>query len=86
MTIDEAYLWYESQRTGMGEEFLSEANRELERIGEMPELYAVLRRDARRAMLSRFAYSLLYRVVGDDVIVVVCFHVKRDPRRWHYRT
>ena len=84
--IDEAYLWYESQRTGLGEEFLAEVNRELERIGEMPELYAVLRRDTRRAMLSRFLYSLLYRLVGEEVIVVACFHGKRDPRRWHERT
>jgi len=84
--IDEAYLWYESQRTGLGEEFLAEVNGMLERIGEMPELYAVLRRDTRRAMLGRFPYSLLYRLVGDEVIVVACFHGKRDPRRWHDRT
>ena len=84
--IDEAYLWYESQRTGLGEEFLAEVNRELKRIGEMPELYAVLKRDTRRAMLSRFPYSLLYRLVGDEVIVVACFHGKRDPRRWQDRT
>ena len=84
--IDEAYLWYETQRTGLGEEFLAAVNRELERIGEMPELYAVLRRDTRRAMLTRFPYSLLYRLVGDEVIVVACFHGKRDPRRWHERT
>lgn len=84
--IDEAYLWYESQRAGLGEAFLSVVNRELERIGEVPELYAVLRRETRRAMLSRFPYSLLYRVVGDDVIVVACFHGKRDPRQWHERT
>ena len=84
--IDEAYLWYESQRTGLGEEFLVEVNGTLERIGEMPELYAVLRRDTRRAMLGRFQYSLLYRLAGDEVIVVSCFHGKRDPRRWHDRT
>ena len=84
--IDEAYLWYESQRTGLGEEFLEEVNGTLERIREMPELFAVLRRDTRRAMLVRFPYSLLYRLVRDEVILVACFHGKRNPTRWHDRT
>ena len=84
--IDEAHLWYESQRTGLGDEFLAEVNGTLDRIREMPELYAVLRRDTRRAMLVRFPYSLLYRLVDDNVIVVACFHGKRDPKRWHNRT
>ena len=55
-------------------------------IREMPELYAVVHRDTRRAMLVRFPYSLLYRLVNKQVIVVACFHGKRDPRRWQSRT
>ena len=84
--IDEAYLWYEAQRTGLGEEFLAEVNGALDTIREMPELYAVVHRDTRRAMLVRFPYSLLYRLVNKQVIVVACFHGKRDPRRWQSRT
>ena len=84
--IDEAYLWYEAQRIGLGEEFLAEVNGALDTIQEMPELYAVVHRDTRRAMLVRFPYSLLYRLVNKQVIVVACFHGKRDPRRWQSRT
>lgn len=84
--IDEAYLWYESQRTGLGEEFLAEVNGTLDTIREIPELYAVMHRDTRRAMLVRFPYSLLYRLVNKQVIVVACFHGKRDPKRWQGRT
>jgi len=80
--IDEAYLWYESRRTGLGEEFLAEVNGTLDTMREMPELYAVVHRDTRRAMLVRFPYSLLYRLVNKEVIVVACFHGKRDPKRW----
>ncbi|MGH9324935.1 MAG: type II toxin-antitoxin system RelE/ParE family toxin [Vicinamibacteria bacterium] len=83
--IDEAYLWYESQRTGLGEEFLVEVNGALDTIREMPELYAVVHRDTRRAMLVRFPYSLLYRLVNKQVIVVACFHGKRDPKGWQGR-
>lgn len=84
--IDEAYLWYESQRTGLGEEFLAEVNGTLDTIREMPELYAIVHRDTRRAMLVRFPYSLFYRLVNNQAIVVACFHGKRDPMRWQGRT
>jgi plasmid stabilization system protein ParE len=80
------YLWYKSQRTGPGEEFLAEVNGTLDTIREIPELYAVMHRDTRRAMLGRFPYSLLYRLVNKQVIVVACFHGKRDPKRWQGRT
>jgi plasmid stabilization system protein ParE len=67
--IDDAYLWYETQRTDLGEEFLAEVNGTLDTIREMPELYALVHRDTRRAMLTRFPYSLLYRLVNKQVIV-----------------
>jgi plasmid stabilization system protein ParE len=83
--IDDAYLWYETQRTGLGEEFLAEVNGTLDTIREMPELNPLVHRDTRRAMLTRFPYSLLYRLVNKQVIVVACFHGKRDPKRWQVR-
>jgi hypothetical protein len=32
--IDEAYLWYESRRSGLGEEFLADVKQTLDRICE----------------------------------------------------
>lgn len=84
--IDEAYLWYESRRSGLGEQFLADVNQTLDRVREMPELYAVVKRDTRRAMLERFPYSLLYWLVNSEVVVVACFHARRNPRRWQDRT
>jgi hypothetical protein len=52
--IDEAYLWYESRRSGLGEEFLADVNQTLDRVREMPELYAVVKRDTCRAISSGF--------------------------------
>jgi hypothetical protein len=36
--IDEAYAWYEKQRTGLGEDFLSAVQAVLERIERNPEV------------------------------------------------
>jgi plasmid stabilization system protein ParE len=35
--------------------------------------------------LRRFPYSLFYRIIDDQVIVVACMHGRRHPRRWRSR-
>lgn len=83
--VEEAWRWYEEQRPGFGEQFLDAFASQLERVAESPEMYPVVHRDTRRALLKRFPYGVFYRVVGKQVVVVACFHAKRDPRRWRER-
>ena len=83
--LDDAFRWYERQRVGLGEEFLGAVRRTLDSIVEKPELYPVVRRGTRRAFLKRFPYGLYYRLLSDQVIIVACYHGKRDPRGWRKR-
>lgn len=84
--IEDAYRWYESQRPGLGEEFLAALRSTQDRVLEHPEACPVLHRDTRRALIpERFPYGLFYRIYGDTVVVVACMHAKRDPRRWRRR-
>ena len=77
--VEEAYRWYEERRAGLGEEFLASFETTLNSCLANPNLYPVLHRDTRRALLKRFPYGLYYRVQGERLIVVACFHAKRDP-------
>jgi plasmid stabilization system protein ParE len=78
--VEGAFEWYERQRSGLGNEFLEEL-RSAERILQAsPETFRVIRRDVRRYLLRRFPYQLLYRLVGNIVVVIGCFHVRRSPR------
>ncbi len=79
--IDEAFLWYEKQRAGLGEEFLREVEAVRTRIVLNPETFPVTHRQTRRVLLQRFPYAMYYRLAGDLVIVVACMHGRRDPRR-----
>ena len=45
--IDEAYAWYEDQRPGLGEEFLAEVQRVLDRIEQNPEIHALIYQSVR---------------------------------------
>ena len=80
-----AFEWYERQREGLGDEFLAALARAEHMVQANPLSYRVIRRDARRVMLRRFPYQLIYRVVADVVVVVACFHGRRSPRRLQRR-
>ena len=83
--IDEAYRWYERQRVGLGEEFLSAVDAALQDLAAHPAAYAVIHRQTRRALLRRFPYAIFYRLYDENVIVIACMHGRRNPRRWKGR-
>lgn len=83
--VEEAYRWYERQRAGLGEEFLSAVQGALEVVASNPEAHPVVHRDTRRFLLRRFPYGLYYRVLDAEIVVVACFHAKRDPKTWRSR-
>lgn len=72
--IDEAFLWYEGRRPGLGHEFLAVAQRLIDAIAQHPLRYPVIRRNTRRALLRRFPYAVYFRVYGEVVVVVACMH------------
>jgi plasmid stabilization system protein ParE len=84
--LDEAYNWYESQQTKLGDEFLDSVDEILNRICQMPESYAVVYRDVRRAVLRRFPYAVYYRIISSRVVVTAVFHSRRDPKIWQARS
>jgi plasmid stabilization system protein ParE len=83
--IEEAYLWYASQRRGLGNEFLDAVMVVFEGLLDNPLQHRVVHRDTRRANLRRFPHGVFYRIIDADVVVMACFHASRDPHRWRRR-
>ena len=83
--VEDAYRWYEDQRAGLGEEFLAAVSNVIESLVAYPERFPTIYRQTHRANLRRFPYSVFYRIIDDQVIVVACMHGRRDPRRWQTR-
>jgi len=83
--LGEAFLWYETQRLGLGSEFLAEVALVLEQIERMPESFAIIRGQTRRALLHRLPYAVFYVLDPDVVAVTAVMHGRRDPRRWQER-
>ena len=83
--IEHAYNWYESQRPGLGDEFMVAVNSAVESISENPLGYPVIHRQTRRLLLSRFPYGVYFRLIDNHPIVIACMHGSRDPIRWQSR-
>jgi hypothetical protein len=41
--------------------------------------------EARRVLLRRFPYAVIYEVHGPDVVILACMHFSRDPESWERR-
>ena len=83
--MEEATLWYEAQRPGLGRAFLDSVEAALASVMANPEAFAPVYLDRRRALLRRFPYSLVYRIVEGQVVVLAYVHAKRSSRVWKKR-
>ncbi|HTX21142.1 MAG TPA: type II toxin-antitoxin system RelE/ParE family toxin [Candidatus Aquilonibacter sp.] len=79
--LREGWLWYESQRAGLGDELLIEIRAAIHRLETDPEHRPFYYRDFRRLLTRRFPYKLFYRVESRRVIVFRILHAKREHQR-----
>ena len=78
--IVEATEWYRER--GYASDFLRAVEIALAEIQQNPFLYRVLARGIRRAPLHRFHYGFMYFAGENELVILTCFHDRRDPRHW----
>jgi len=85
--IDEAMLWYESKRVGLGREFVGEVDQSVSRIAENPRQFPRIKKDPeiRRALTERFPYRLFFIVDANAIHVFRVLHSARHDREWKSR-
>jgi len=81
----EAQDWYEAKAPGLGRRFRAEIENVVERMAANPRQFAVVFKTLRRARAKKFPYSPFFSIEANDLLVVACFHSKRDPRHWQDR-
>lgn len=84
--FSESAAWYERQRSGLGDEFVTEVEIAIGRAAESPSLYPFVLGDVRRVVTRRFPYSILFRERREFLVVLAVFHGRRDPQTWQRRT
>ena len=81
----EAALWYESERAGLGIEFLDAVRETFRQIEGMPLRFPAVFADVRRAILHRFPFGAFFFVEGDRATVIAILHLYRHPSSWQRR-
>jgi len=82
----EAYIWYEQQRSGLGEEFLESLDQARQSILQNPATYPVrYKKKVRAFLVDRFPYLIVYVLQKNDVNVISVFNTSRDPKVWKKR-
>lgn len=74
-----AARFYQQAVKGLGAQFLDEFDRSIAAILEAPERWRLIREDQRRYLMARFPYGLYYRIVGDEVRILVVKHHSQHP-------
>ncbi len=83
--LKEALARYESIRPALAQRFAEAVEDTVEEIATAPLRYAVVEKGRRRAGVHRFPYGLFFLVEEKRVVVIACFHGKRNPKHWQLR-
>ena len=77
--IDLAFVWYEQRKPGLGDEFLAAVEDCLETIQRHPKMYAIQTKNLRVALVGRFPYLVVYRLLHDRIRISAVVHGSRHP-------
>lgn len=81
----EAERWYAEISVHLSEEFVQAVEKSVQLIAESPLRFPIVYRERRRSGVRRFPYGLFYQIEADRILLIACFHGKRNPRRWQRR-
>jgi plasmid stabilization system protein ParE len=86
LELADASDWYDAQDKRLADDLLFAFEETISTIVQNPFQYQVIRRKTRRASLGKFPYGLIYSVSENDIVILSCFHGRRNPKRWQRGT
>jgi plasmid stabilization system protein ParE len=78
--VAEAAEWYETQRPGLGQRFVSAVQTADKLLLANPQHYSVRFVDVRRLNLSDFPYAIFFFLHDEQIVVLAVLHTRRDTR------
>ncbi len=83
--MNEAAQRYDSDRLGLGSEFLDEIEGSVRFLMQFPYSSPLVRRSARKKVVRRFPYNIYYSLREDHLRILAIAHHKRRPFYWRGR-
>ena len=83
--MTEAALFYESRSDELGNNFLDDVQRAIDRVCEYPYPGEPVVSTFRRTLLHRFPFSLICAVERESIVIIAVAHHGRAPGYWRSR-
>lgn len=83
--IKGSFEWYEKELNGLGHSFISELEDAYEAIIHSPNVWANFEYGFKRYLLTRFPFSVIYKVDKERVFIIAVMHNSRNPNYWFDR-
>lgn len=83
--FDEVIEYYNSELPGLGDKFLLEVIKSIERIRYFPEAWHPFTKSTRRCQLQHFPYGIIYQIKETEIMIVAITHLHRKPNYWRNR-
>jgi toxin ParE1/3/4 len=85
LDILEGYLWYEEQKTGLGDQFLNALEESFKKITGNPDYYHFVQTDTRVYSIKKYPFNIVYFLEINMIKVIAVFHTSRNPSDWQER-
>ncbi|QFS43316.1 type II toxin-antitoxin system RelE/ParE family toxin [Nostoc sphaeroides] len=69
----------------MGDAFIAEVERTLNRIEQFPQAWTQLSKNTRRCRIASFPYGIIYAIKEQQILIVAIMHLQRQPNYWTNR-
>lgn len=83
--LEEAAAFYELEGPGLGTTFLTDFEKAGGQIRLLPESSPVVHTHARKKLMARFPYAVVYSLIDGDVFILAVAHSRRRPFYWQDR-
>ncbi|MEH1859127.1 MAG: type II toxin-antitoxin system RelE/ParE family toxin [Nostoc sp.] len=83
--LDNAVAYYDNISREMGDAFVTEVERALNRIEQFPQAWTQLSKNTRRCRIASFPYGIIYAITEQQILIVAVMHLQRQPNYWTNR-
>jgi plasmid stabilization system protein ParE len=84
--MEEAIRWYSASSPYAAAGFKREITEAMQAVLLHPERGRQIEGRMRRVVLRRFPFSIIYRVRGEEILIIALAHASRLPAYWATRT
>lgn len=85
LELEEAVQYYEHEQQGLGQAFLYEILKTIDRVRNFPSAWQRLSRRTRRCRTRRFPFGVVYQERKEEILIVAIAHLHRKPEYWKDR-